>query len=549
MKKIFTVSLLCCIAAFSNAQIIDTIIFNDQWGNSYPSTVGSSYLRGIYPTSNGIITSGGYYGALTDQYTKTIDSNGVVIWSAQRAPGGDHDGWSDVDRLDNGNFICYGQQNALGTSYFDAAWVVYDNLGNEVNAGFFSIPGSTSGRCLEKLSSGNLVSVGPVGGGAAVYLTDQNMNTINNVNIYSPGWGMQNIVHDSDDVFIIGTDPGSSELLIYRFTHTLVPIDTFSYNFPDPGFVQGAVLKDNLIHLVGVKTISGNNHGFLLIIDLNGNIVYSSIDANPSAYYAIGVHQNELFYTSTNFNAGSTAVVDSKIIHYPSGASHTLYGGINFNPYNMVSIGNSLYLCGDLGQWIGGTAAVIKLNVAVQTCTFSVTTQPINQTVNITNNAQFTIASSDTSATYQWQTDLGVGFQNLNSVGQYSGTANDTLTIANTTLSNNNQPFRCIISSGSCTDTSNVAVLTVNNNVGINDVSQSNLFSVYPNPASTLINVKADASLVGSVYSIYDNVGKVVLSGKINSVNASIALGNLSRGIYLFSIGGNMKQTFKVIKE
>ena len=182
-------------------------------------------------------------------------------------------------------------------------------------------------------------------------------------------------------------------------------------------------------------------------------------------------------------------------------------------------------------------------------CNISVTTQPINQSVNISNNAQFTTASSDPLATYQWQTDLGVGFQNLNSVGQYSGTTNDTLTIANTTLSNNNQPFRCIISSGSCTDTSNVAVLTVNNNVGINDVSQSNLFSVYPNPASTLINVKADASLVGSVYSIYDNVGKVVLSGKINSVNASIALGNLSRGIYLFSIGGNMKQTIKVIKE
>jgi hypothetical protein len=94
-----------------------------------------------------------------------------------------------------------------------------------------------------------------------------------------------------------------------------------------------------------------------------------------------------------------------------------------------------------------------------------------------------------------WQTDLGIGFQNLNSVGQYIGTTNDTLIILNTTLSNNNQPFRCIVSSGSCTDTSSLAGLTVINNTGINEVSKSNLFSVYPNPAQDIINLKADAKL------------------------------------------------------
>ena len=182
-------------------------------------------------------------------------------------------------------------------------------------------------------------------------------------------------------------------------------------------------------------------------------------------------------------------------------------------------------------------------------CQLSVNTQPTNQTININNNAQFIVSSSDPSATFQWQTDLGVGYQNLNSVGQYSGTANDTLTIANTTLSNNNQPFRCIVSSGSCSDTSNVAILTVNNNVGINEFTQDNLFSVYPNPAKSQINVKADATLLGSVYTVYDNTGKVVLSGKINSENTVIELVNLSGGVYLLSVGENMKQTFKVIKE
>lgn len=182
-------------------------------------------------------------------------------------------------------------------------------------------------------------------------------------------------------------------------------------------------------------------------------------------------------------------------------------------------------------------------------CQLTVSTQPNSQTININNNAQFTVGSSDPSATYQWQTDLGVGFQNLNSVGQYSGSTTNSLTVSNVTMSNNNQPFRCIVSSGSCSDTTNIAVLTVNNNVGINESSQNNLFTVFPNPARSVINLKADSKLLGQIYSICDNTRRVVLSGKLNSENTTIELSNLSGGIYMFSVGENMKQTFKVIKE
>ena len=187
--------------------------------------------------------------------------------------------------------------------------------------------------------------------------------------------------------------------------------------------------------------------------------------------------------------------------------------------------------------------------VQLKSCQPSFSTQPANQIIDIYSNAQFIVSSSDPTATYQWQTDLGVGFQNLNNIGQYSGTTNDTLLISDIVLTNDNQPFRCIISSGSCSDTSSVAILIVKDNIGINEVSQSNLYSVYPNPAQDLINVKADAKLLESVYTIYDAIGKVVLIGKINSENAVIEIGNLSGGIYLFSVGENQNQTFKVIKQ
>ena len=202
----------------------------------------------------------------------------------------------------------------------------------------------------------------------------------------------------------------------------------------------------------------------------------------------------------------------------------------------------------DIGIW-NRALTQQEVTTLYNGCQLSVNTQPTNQTININNNAQFIVSSSDPNATFQWQTDLGVGFQNLNSVGQYSGTTKDTLTVSYVTMSNNNQPFRCIVNAGSCSDTSNAALLTVSNNVGINEFTKDNLFSVFPNPANSIINVKADIKLIGEVYSIHDNTGRIVLTGKVNAQNTTIELGNLSGGIYMCKVGDNMKQTFKIIMQ
>jgi hypothetical protein len=94
-------------------------------------------------------------------------------------------------------------------------------------------------------------------------------------------------------------------------------------------------------------------------------------------------------------------------------------------------------------------------------CNIEFIEQPTSQTLNINENVQLVVGSSDPSATYQWQTDLGGGFENINDVGQYTGATSSTLTVSNVSLTNNNQPFRCIVTSGACSDTSDVAVLTV----------------------------------------------------------------------------------------
>ena len=295
----------------------------------------------------------------------------------------------------------------------------------------------------------------------------------------------------------------------------------------------GAVASNNNLYVGYGAGCSGNGGGILNTTSITtGNWIHL-------VYVSSGVGGNTQIYKN-----GSYAGQAQNSTSIGGCSSQNLYFGVD-----IFSV--SEYIDGkldDIGMW-NRALTQQEITDLYNGCQLSVNTQPTNQTTNINNNAQFVVSSSSPGATYQWQTDLGVGFQNLNSVGQYSGTTNDTLSVSNVTMSNNNQPFRCIVSSGSCSDTSNVAVLTVNNNVGINETSQDKLFSVFPNPAQSVINVKSDGKLIGSVYSIYDNTGRVVLSGKLNAEITTIELGNLSGGIYMISIGENMKQTFKVIKE
>ncbi len=88
-----------------------------------------------------------------------------------------------------------------------------------------------------------------------------------------------------------------------------------------------------------------------------------------------------------------------------------------------------------------------------------------------------------------------------------------------------------------------------NLSLGLDELLTDNDINIFPNPTTNQITVKTDAKLIGSNYTVYDYNGKGVLTGKINSENTKIELGNLSVGIYLFSVGENLKQTFKVLKE
>ena len=85
--------------------------------------------------------------------------------------------------------------------------------------------------------------------------------------------------------------------------------------------------------------------------------------------------------------------------------------------------------------------------------------------------------------------------------------------------------------------------------VGINNISCNKEFTIFPNPVQKSINLRADIKLLGSAYVVYNYTGKIIFKGEITSELTIIEIGDLSGGIYLFSLGEHLNQTFKVIKE
>lgn len=188
----------------------------------------------------------------------------------------------------------------------------------------------------------------------------------------------------------------------------------------------------------------------------------------------------------------------------------------------------------DIGIWNRALTAEEVENL-YNTCNLDFVTQPLDLTVNIGEDAEFIVESSNPEAVFQWQTDLGLGFQNLSNAGQFSGVSTSTLIVSNTTMSNNNQHFRCIISSNSCSEISDKAVLNIEDNLS-NQIFYKNEIILYPNPVKDKLNVLIDGLLINSIYKVYNMNGRLIFSGKLDKTVSSIDLNNLPKGMYLIRL-------------
>lgn len=149
-------------------------------------------------------------------------------------------------------------------------------------------------------------------------------------------------------------------------------------------------------------------------------------------------------------------------------------------------------------------------------CISSITRQVANSNTYLGNNALFSLTCSNNSATFQWQQNTGPGFVNIINGTQFSGANDDTLIITNTTLLQNNNIYRCLVSTGSCIDTSSIGTLTVSCN--LNFVTQPVNQSVINGSNAQFI---ATSNKVNAIYQWQQNTG----TGFVNIFNTSLFSG------------------------
>jgi hypothetical protein len=88
----------------------------------------------------------------------------------------------------------------------------------------------------------------------------------------------------------------------------------------------------------------------------------------------------------------------------------------------------------------------------------------------------------------------------------------------------------------------------LNSALAVADVSKD-LFSVYPNPASTVISVQLPNTVQEASISIYTSVGQLVQQSTVNSASSAVSIAQLPAGIYFYQIrSGAQVQSGKWIK-
>jgi hypothetical protein len=169
--------------------------------------------------------------------------------------------------------------------------------------------------------------------------------------------------------------------------------------------------------------------------------------------------------------------------------------------------------------------------------------QPQDLQLQLGSTAVFAVSSQNQTDTYQWESDLGLGFQAINNGGQYNGANTYQLTVSNLIQNNDGQLFRCLVSNGICSIESQTATLTVMPDAGIIG-HEAVSFKVMPNPTDGIITISFKDPITCQ-YQIKDNLGRVLTSGDMQGSEITLSVEYLPFGVYFVQVGNERVRFIK----
>jgi hypothetical protein len=185
--------------------------------------------------------------------------------------------------------------------------------------------------------------------------------------------------------------------------------------------------------------------------------------------------------------------------------------------------------------WLNGcefasSSAQLHLN-----CNFSVVGQSSDVTVNVGENANFSVFNDVLGANLQWQILQGGSFVDLVESLHYVGVNSEMLTINGATSLDNNTEYRCKLEHLGCTFFSQSRQLTVLNPSGIGEHGATDLV-LYPNPVENgELNIQN--ALLGENYCVVNSTGSIIMQGKVYAAGETIDVSALASGLYVLRVG------------
>lgn len=481
------------------AKIIGSI--GDDVGTSIVTdNLGNIYITGYFGGTVDFDPGAGIYNLSTqgarDIFILKIDSSGNFIW-AKTIGGTGNDGASSItiDALNNVYITGYfegtvdfnpniGTYNLTSSGIEDIFISKLDSSGNFVWAKCMGGVGEDEGSSIAVDDSGNVYTTGHFGftsSGGSGLLAD-----------FDPGTGTYYLATagSCSDIFISKLNSSGNFVWakgIGGYSNdggTSLAFDS-KHNVYLTGSFYGIVDFDPDI---GVYNLGANSNGsdiFILKLNTSGNFVWAK---------CIGAHWGDW---------GNSIAFDGTDNLFVTGY---FCGTVDFDPsssqYNLTSIGSTL----------GDNIYVLDLDTS----------------------GNFIWAKNMTGDSYSTGNSLAV--DNLNNIyitGWFNGTTDFDPGIGTCNLTT--------------TGIEDVFVLKLGKTpTGFEEIINANCFKIYPNPSKNQINIKvSSSSLRDSIFTIADQSGKTLVTGKLIDEDSKIDISSLPNGIYLFQIGINTEQILK----
>lgn len=165
---------------------------------------------------------------------------------------------------------------------------------------------------------------------------------------------------------------------------------------------------------------------------------------------------------------------------------------------------------------------------------------PFAQFLTVGQQAIFRV-DSFAGANYNWQRNVGFGYQSLSNGGNIQGANTRTLVVNNVQWADNNSGFRCIVRQDHCGDTSGAAILQIVGGVSVLE-NQLNSWKMYPNPAKNELFVERQQATAPAVLRVHNSLGQMVLQQEITDQIFRLSTQGWSEGIYLVEWEGQSQR-------